>query len=850
MDTSKKINVPSFKRLSYENAKDSIKNMIGEGSKMKREIFKASLMSKKIDNNDSTGYLNAISDFLRLWDEHSKTLSDSIKTAEGREGVYTLEFQFIKDFVYAKYDYASILPFADGVIKGVTSGKFNSPDDIKDFYNYTIAKAFDNNVDTAAGLLDIVSENGVGISRPKRTTALDAKSFDSIRNYDMFKKRDRQELSIAITKVIQFISSDITIDKYLDTKNAKLFISIINNIIDYITYSLAIYALRIYAISSYASPFITGDTSGFAESAVIEQNLSHPESSFVEISIFKDLDEMIYRDPDKYRDFFDAFFQFIQKIGAAETIGGNPISHSFYYTRPIDMKNNRFNIALSNNPLLDFIGKNQDFMCGDNEKDILSLNRLVKTLIYNSTQGLQDSTNAKHELLHVIRGTDVSSETLKDYRSLSRELYIFTVKFCGNLQSLISMISSWKSRAVDSNGKLSTGAINSISETSKILREFYRDITAAIVSKARDLETRINKCQSVETSKVINSISIKLPNEKNKDDLNNAMMTAVPDTTRIPIELSDIYELPTYESLQMYDEYAKYILGDIDYYSEAVNISELINKIFAKIKSAVDRFRTFWMDKNVQSAIKWVNDHEQEIISMDFSTVQISDVLPYKVNVGLPKNFSNLEKGLANIKEEHLKNSDELDKFIKSLYPSQEIYNWFTDPKDSEHKSGHLKYRSLILFKDENEVMDHDPEKINLNGSQISNSIRDWVNTMKTIKNVYDSLEKIKRDIESGMNKVKLVSAGIDRKNEQEQSKTQSAPPIGSDATDEKKQTTQQQNSNDNKMANNINLSEKAILEIQLATARLFEPLSMMFVEYIKSMYHYIQEAYSKGRKK
>lgn len=846
MDTTKKTNAIGIRRLSYHDTKASIASIMNEASIFKKNIFKTSLMGDKLDKGKTSDYLNAINDFLRLWDEYSRDITNEIKNAEGKENVYTIEYRFVKDFIYAKYDYASVLPFADGVIRGVMSGDFEEAEDIKDFYNHTISKAFDNNIDTAAGLLDMITSDGIGVKRSRLTSALDAKTFDSIRNYEMFKKRDRQELYNAINKVVEFLVLDLDMRKYINLKNAKLFVSIINNIIDYITYSLTIYAVRIYVISEYSYPFLRDNATGYIESTdTTDDGKSVPVS---EISIFRNIDELVCRDPKRYKDLINIFAEFLHKIGAADIHDGHLSSPGHIYTSPF-MKDNRYNIALMNNPLYQFILGRNNFFEGDNEQDIIEINRMLKTLIYNNTQGLQDSSSAKHEILHVIKGTNVSSETIKEYRLLSNELYIFTIKFCENLSGIIRMISSWKSRIIENKSMVSNGVVNSISESSKILTEFYRDIATAIVNRAKDIESKFNKCRSSETNNVIQNISLKIPDSVS-DDTNNNMMTSVPETTRIPVELMDMYEQSTYDSLQLYDEYARFILGDIDYYSEAINISDLINKIFAKLKGAIERFRSFWMDKNVQNAIKWITAHEQEIISMDFSTAEISDVLPYKVNVGLPKNFNNLEKGLSNIKPEHLKNADELDKFIKSLYPSQEIYNWFNDPKDTDHKVGHLKYRSLILFKEENEVTDKDPEKITLKGSQIQRNVRDWVTTVKSIKAVYDSLDKIKRDIEAGVNKVKLVSAGINQKAD-EDNKTQNPPAIGSEGSEGSKptNTSQEQSAESNKMASTVNLSEKALLEIQLATARLYEPLPSMFVEYTKAMYKYIQEAYSKGRK-
>lgn len=863
---------PKFGILGDSDIVNSVREMAGEAAIMKKEIFRTSFMHKSLDRNVCTNYLTIVNDYLKFWDDYSKDLQEKIKGARGAEGVYSLDYYFVKDHIYAKYDYASIVLFIDGVIQGVSSGKFNRASDIADFFDHSISKAFPNMGENYAAVLDAaIVDNGISNTNQHKSSLTDAKLFDSIRSYNIFDRRNRAELYKAISEVVKFTTSDTGVGKYINTGDIKLYVSMINNIVDYITYSLTVFATRIYVISAYAYPFInytSNEASSAGEIPVTEAAVNEdPTNGDTEVIILRNADDMICRDPSKTKEFITIFSDFIGKIGADHLFGSNKPSWDGRNWDKRFLEQNVFSQKLLTNPLHEFLtSKRFDYtMYDSSSSNIMELNQIVKTLIYNNTQGIQGVSSPKQEILHVIRGIGTDRKTLDDYKNLAKELYLFTIHLCWNTSSMIDNIVRWKEHETE-HPRHNTGVLNSASETLKIVSEFYRDLVEAIMQKCREIEMNINTVRQSEVNKIVDGINIKIPNQKSDHDENSVMMIGVPDTTRIPTELMDLYDMPTFESLMLYDEYAKNLPGmenDI-YYSEAFNISSIIDAIIAHITSAWKRFDAFWKNKSVQSAIKWVTDHERELMAMDFSSASMS-VLPYKLEISLPKGFDNLTKGLTNdFSVKNIETKEAAEKFIKGLYPDETVYGWFNTDKSSDGKSGAAKYRNYILFKDENEVTEAAPAPITLDGAKIQRAVPEWISTLKTTKATYDSFKKINDDIDRGIKNIKNKMVGLGNSSTTGQQPEGGAPVIkegdessnaaGSTGTAENKSSTPAPNNDSKKQDDKMNetggIAGTTLADIDKTVQRIFVPLSPIFIEYIKTSYKYLQEAYSMGRKK
>lgn len=847
----------------------SVHKITNSSYSMKKEIFKNMVRAKTLDKSVLKEYLVMVNGFLKFWDDYSKDLQEKIKSSKGQTGIYTIDYQFVKDYIYAKYDYASVLPFTDGLIKGISSGKFDSVDDIEDFRDHTINKAFHHSARSTAEMLDsvIVSGGGIGINTRKETDTLEAKYFDAIRSVNLFNRRDRAELYKAIATTLEFMTQDVGVGKYLTTGDMKITVAMVNNIVEYVTYSLAAYAARIYIISAYAYPFINNSTT---KAPISEATIVNGDTcDHVEVTVFRDANEMICRDPAKTKEFMDIFFKFITAIEADSLVSG---------PRPADRcwgdkdgtSSNAFCSKLMVNPLTKFI-RSAPSIYGrtDSGTSMNELNGMIRELIYNSNQGIQGSTSPKQELFHVIRGTTCDN-TIKGYQKLAADLYTFSFHICCNTNEIIQCIINWK-KGENEHPLYNTGTLNTGAETLKILSEFYRDMSSAILQKARDIEMHINYLRMDEVNKVASGLTIKIPNEKPDIATNANMMTAVPDTTRVPTDLLDMYDVPTFEYMELYNEYVKMLPGMEDdiFFSEAFSISDIFNKIISMIQNSWRRFKAFLDNKDVKNAMNWAISHEKELLSMDFSNVTIS-VLPYKEPLELPKNYNKLKTGLTNFDIKNFASKDTITTYVKSLYPSDTVYGWFTNDNEKQ-STGAAKYRSYILFTDEARASENNPEKRELKGSALKNTIPLWIKTLKEADETLAGYKKMGDDIDAQIKNIRVkaaasvtsqtTSTSTTTSTSAQESDKQSPPSIENAGNDSKNgngtqtsttQTQSQTQKPEEKQAEHndtVALTSEGLTAISVAIERLYKSLSPMFVEYIKAEYAYLKEAYASGAK-
>lgn len=866
----------NFRMIYDKDIIESIREITNGSYAMKREIFKNIVRAKAMDKNVLKEYLNDVNEFLRFWEAYANDLHEKIKNSKGETDVYTIEYQFVKDYIYAKYDYASVLPFTDGLIRGVTSGKFTDPETIEDFRDHTLDKAFHHPARSAAEMLDsvLISGVGIGINSKKLTGPLDAKSFDAMRSYDLFNRRDRTELYKAIKATLEFMTEDIDVGKYITTNDMKVTVSMINNIVEYVTYSLTAYATRIYIISAYAYPFIDKNASSDTKTPISESTIANSDmGDNVEVTIFRNADEMICRDPAKTKEFMSIFSKFVTAVGADNLFGTSKPSYDKRWNMRDGIENNVFCQKLLVNPLHEFLSKGAgEFLYNSSNSAMNELNMMIRELIYNNTQGLQGAASPKQELFHVIRGTTCEN-TMRGYQELVKDLYTCSLHLCSQTSYLIDGITSWK-KAENENPAHNTGTLNTSAESLKIISEFYRDLASAILQKARDIEMHINYLRVDEVNKAAAGLSIKIPNEKPDVDANANMMTAIPDTTRVPTDLLDLYDVPTFEYMELYNEYVKMLPGMEDdiYYSEAFSISTIIDKIIAIIDRARKRFRAFLDNADVKRATNWAISHEREIQSMDFSQVSIQ-VLPYKEPLSLPKGYENLKNGLAKFDIKNFASKEAINAYIKSLYPSETVYGWFNNDNE-KIKSGANKYRSYILFKNENEATEETPDTRPLTGSALVNTIPLWLKTLKDAENTFNAYNKIGDDIEAQIKNIRAktatatnpsttTSTSTDSSTAKQQDK-QNPPSIeGAGNENDKKdnatgtQTQSQENKPQEQKPDNkpeernatAELTSEGLTAISLTVTRLYESLSPMFVEYIKAEYAYLKEAFAGASK-
>lgn len=851
-----------FSMLYEPDITESIQKLISESSNLKTEIFKSSIMDKDINKEKVSFYISYINNFLKYWEDFSLDLKEKMKYCHPSKGVRTLKYQFVKEYVYGKYDYAAVLQFTDGIIKGNEDKKFKKSEDVQDFFEHTIEKAFNDLPDSVAGLLDsvLIPHDDMIIS-----SDFEAKMFDSISSYPkLFNEKDRIELYKAINKTIEFIGNNSNIKKYLHNDDMKIFISYINNIVEFITYSLSMYAIRVYVINRYAYPFILFSneigTVNNASDSMTEStelpNIGEKDLDGIGVTVMRSLDDSVCKDYSHATDIINAFDSFITMIGAESLFGSSKPKVGTYYCPNIEK--NIFAEKLISNPLYLFIVKEKyryRIYDTDGDKVFEEMNQVLKSFIFNDKQGIQGSNSPKQEILHVIRGTRNDIESVKDCKEVSCDLMKFTFQICMQLKSYIDDIIKWKSNEINSPMFKSANVQSLSGEVLRMLTELYSELIIAIIQRARDIEMKYNCLHNDEVNKINNELSIKISGSNSKPTTSN-ISNSVPDTTRMPIDLSDMYALPAFESMQMYDSYLKSLdmFKDDPYFSEGVNISDIINKITALIAAIRKRWNSFFHNKEFQNAVKYVMDNKQNLSALQFSGVSMQ-VLPFKNNgsteiISPTKIFDNLTNGLKSFNEKTISSPEELEKFIKSLYPSETVYSWFTD-KDKSNTAA-IRYRNYVLFQDETNASDKEVSPIEIKDAEIAKRLKWWIDTVNGASDVNKSLEEIDRNISSSVNAIKAKMVNITN-SQSTNNQTPPPPPSPNGNNDNKnnaQQNTQnQQNQNNQQIDDKQSMSNRVLTDINLAITRLYGSIIDIFMFYFRTEYRYIQEAYSKGQK-
>lgn len=835
---------------------DSVRELTSAASDFKTSIFKAKMRGEVINQSASKKFLRVANEFLKRWDDYSEGLEDAMKHSKGAEDVYTIEYGYVKNYLFAKYDYAAVLPFADGVFQGVKSSKFEDPDDVEDFRDHTTDKAFPDLADSVAGLVNDVVDGGIDNHPSKPAGKLGLSKYQSVRQSGkIFNHHNRGELYNAVKKTVEYLidhMDDLQVNEAYS--GTRLYVSAINNIVDFGVYSMVAFAMRIVVIGRYAIPFINAADS-------TEEPADDPDAPMVEsvqklpdehynctdcVHIMKDADDARMKAPACIKEFVDTFGEFLTEIGAIPKIGEKP-SYERPFVSPSMREGNRFYEKLKDNSVFDLI-----FDYPYHVRDRIQVggsyyNELVVTMrdfMYDHKLALPNNNSPREEYLHVIRGTEAEQQSVKGYQKLAYDLYIIMMMTVMNMDRIIRDITEAEIREKN-NPTTNIGSVNDCAECLRIMNYVYRELTWAYLQKARYIEAKINFLKEENLNKAIAGMQVHIPGMKpDEPSMNDYMMASVPDTVKMPVDLADLYELPVFEALEMYDISLRYKpeFADNLYLSEAVGISNLINAIIAAIQGAFNKFKNFFNDRSVQSAVKWVNDHGDQLAQMDFTGKKL-EVLPYKDKIDFGAYAQKLIKGINGFDAGNNapKTAEQVTAFIKTLYPSDNVYAFYSG---DDKKVGAQKYRNLLLFQEEAQVTDKPVAKVTYEGQTLQAKVKVWVETLKSASNTFNAYNQLTKELNTAVNslKAKVVSV-TNQQSKQNDSQTPPPAPPAAGAT-QQQQPQPQQDQQQNKMDEANSTLNTVLVDTQTAINRIWIPATDMFVEYIKAHYNYLKEAY------
>ncbi len=856
----------NFRMLYDKDIVSSIKELISNVSILKSSIFKSVLGISPISSYEGNKFMSFVDSYLTNWEKFATDMKQKMSSTIDSKNVRSIDYNFIKDFIYNKYDYNAMVDFTDALYIGIGDGKFKKKEDIDDFFHFTISKAFcdDNIPDSIAGLLDsiLVSNNPYEYIIDENNRRM----FNAIKHHkDLFNPRDKIRLFNNTKKIINFITDKSMVDKLLFSNDINLYVASINMIMEFITYSLSIYAIRIYGINLFVYPFINSVKNNITESTN-SKNLPYTgNNENMQITIMRDMDES-YINYINIKKLIDGFSNASTSIGADSMYQfEKPDYGNYEYGYEKYLKNNTFSQKLFSNDLYSVIIDKLIYDIDEHYKytdrylygtsyNFEELNLLLKSLIYNSSQGVNTNSTSKQEFFVIVRSVNCDN-TIDGYRKLFANLFSLTVIILCNIDRAINIINDFINKIPNViNSHLNSNNIKNIaSENLNILKELYSELCYLFIQKGREIESRYNSLTCKSFTDTIDLNLGKTMTTQTQHELPNDIMNAVPDTFRTPIDLSNLYALPAFEHFQFYDEFVKqiYSLGDDIYYSESFNINEIINVVMSIINSIGKNIQNWWNNGKRQAALNWANKYGNNVIKMDFSN-KTMEVLPFKNNgnselIDLNPIIGKLIVGFKNFKEDVINSPDDVVKYIKSLYPDPVIYDWFhTSDKIEEAKA---KFHSYVLFRDINNVIIEPEKLIKISNNEINKRCGWWLQTCKESQKIYNELVKVNNSISKSQSDIQRNISNIvkDSNNKSSQETLASA---ASAQKDDNKDSNQNDKSNSNvdknssEKVSNVNM---LLREIQNVVNNIYKPLMMISMEYIDTEYRYLKQAYSIG---
>lgn len=806
-----------------------VMNAANEASKLKMKWFKSVTKHEDVDKNVVLKYLGVINELLARYTDAMKNSREDAKGCSGPDNIdRAIPYADVKDFFYAKYDYAGILKFTEDMYKVINRGQVKSEDDIQSFFTDQVNKFFKGLPETYAAVRDDVLSIKA-ISADKRDIA----QFNAVKSQNYFDPTERKEIYDSIRMTIDYVSNQINQKGRIDLEDGSMNaqITFINTVVDFMTYTLTAYMARVFIITNYLNTFILACNS--YEVGVVAESVQDVSNkiSDSEVDVIKSADEASLREPKDFENLADLFKTFTSIIGGSVKYDKDKT----YVLRDM-LDGNMFDEAALSNPLYEFINNRIGWAYFEGPratKDITEFVAELKGYISNSAQALSTSISAKQELLPIIKLTGEDKKTKEGIQQVASQLADFSVSMLHQLQNGFKHYIDDRTReSLLPNHNLHM--LNMYAELVKYIKELYEEIATTTLARFRDLEILYNGANNDELKNIMNSFKVKVPGDmKEEKSVTNTTDNLVPDTSRLPV---DLHSLPAYESYRMYSEYARTIFPNDTYYSEAFDLSKLIDTLLSKVSGWFSKMNKFFDNDRFKAAVKWVNDNQGRLNSMTFRAGQ--KVLPYKANINYPS-IDAFTRALGAFNVDGIKSQEDLDKFIDSLYDINANDQTFTKIIKSNDTNSGKQLENYVLFgvQPGTDVSEKTLDSSDAVKNEMNNI---WISTVKSSTSIRQSLTTAEQQMKNTMQSVKSKIAGATLSNNANDKKD-TAPDInGGDEEGTENPTNKE---------DNTSLLQSAVTRMDAACNKIVFPVYNIFHKAIVDQYNYIREAFQNAEK-
>ena len=810
----------------------------------KIEIFKSKIKLDDVSTTATRDFITACTGYIRFWSDYAQNIENasakaSLSPSRG------IPYQRISKFVIDGNDYTGILKFVDSIIG---NPEIQTTDAIDDAYRYSVHKAFQIGSDSVADLVDSITGNEGRIAQLLQPIELDAtekRYFDNFRsNIDIYDYTDRVDLYKAVNLAVDYISKDAD-RKNVGPNNVGLYIAKLHAIVNYTVHSLVAYASRIYILGRYVAPY-TGYT--FNPQTNYEESVQSMQDFYMDT--MKTTDEIMVRDMNRFEEFRTILGKWEDELGCSVSL----------------QKQNPLRDALTGNSLYEFLTRYNSL--GDDDlikSDTTYRTRLkVRDMLLNPDQALSTAVSPRQDMITDIKEVKPKEDTVEGWKYLGCCVSECARKLLESIKTNAEYFIGWRNCHMSGNAHYPTNPTSYVTaaECARLLAEFYRDFSIAILYKVREIEDHINFLNEAKEKEIGIQLKIDVPGLEEDIKKNNNIDTVVPDTTRdldpvtenvLSIDVDNIMTL-----FETYDLYASTFPGmeNDPYFTEAIDINAAINNFLAKIIAWGNRFIRFVGNASVRSAFDWVKTHQNELKNINISQDARMAVKKYKTSL---QNVGNTEKIITALNAatvDTFRTTENKEKFIRSLYPSETVANWFMSKDKQVQQNAKALYRKLILFYDANTIgnvkaTDDDPTE-ELNAQAIKDNLtRFWVPVILGNESVTKAQQDDGKRLRDAINALKrrlISNTGTTAGNNTTggNQKSDAAPTIATpeDKTAQNQNASTAQQAQEKEKQETVNL-QGAIAEIAVAVENVYGSTIDFVIEYYRTLYQYIQTANS-----
>ena len=810
----------------------------------KIEIFKSKIKLDDVSTTATRDFITACTGYIRFWSDYAQNIENasakaSISPSRG------IPYQRISKFVIDGNDYTGILKFVDSIIG---NPEIQTTDAIDDAYRYSVHKAFQIGSDSVADLVDSIVGNEGRIAQllqPVELEATEKRYFDNFRsNIDIYDYTDRVDLYKAVNLAVDYISKDAD-RKNVGPNNVGLYIAKLHAIVNYTVHSLVAYASRIYILGRYVAPY-TGYT--FNPQTNYEESVQPMQDFYMDT--MKTTDEIMVRDMNRFEEFRTILGKWEDELGCSVSL----------------QKQNPLRDALTGNSLYEFLTRYNSL--GDDDlikSDTTYRTRLkVRDMLLNPDQALSTAVSPRQDMITDVKEVKPREDTVEGWKYLGCCVSECARKLLESIKTNAEYFIGWRNCHMSGNAHYPTNPTSYVTaaECARLLAEFYRDFSIAILYKVREIEDRINFLNEAKEKEIGIQLKIDVPGLEEDIKKNNNIDTVVPDTTRDldpvtenvrSIDVDNIMTL-----FETYDLYASTFPGmeNDPYFTEAIDINAAINNFLAKIIAWGNRFIRFVGNASVRSAFDWVKNHQNELKNLNISQDARMAIKKYKTSL---QNVGNTEKIITALNAatvDTFRTTENKEKFIRSLYPSETVANWFMSKDKQVQQNAKALYRKLVLFYDANTIgnvkaTDDDPtEELNAQGIK-DNLTRFWVPVILGNESVTKAQKDDGKRLQDAINTLKrrlISNTGTTAGNNTTggNQKSDAAPTITTpeDKTAQNQGAANAQQAQEKEKQETVNL-QGAIAEIAVAVENVYGSTVDFIIEYYRTLYQYIQTANS-----